>query len=226
MIVTHHIVIIKSNKQPEQKRFRQRNDVVLTDAEPDKGSNDQSIINKFNHYCKPCQRFYCSQTSYEAHVSAKHSSASVSLQSSIINDTYHSENQYCFACNKRISKDYFKLHTILLHSTHASSPPCTKSRVLKPQVNEPNQYCSVCQQKFDSKSMYHDHLQDVHNMALQCLATKDPRVLPNPHNQYNYCRVCKKTMASKVAYRLHCKYSHFMTLGNLCKWRYKTKLAR
>lgn len=227
LIGTHHMVIVKSNKQ----RFPQHNDVVLTDAEPSKGSHAQSIINKFNHYCKPCQRFYCSQTSYEAHVFAKHSSPSTSLQSSNTTqptaDTYHSAHQYCFVCNKRISKDYFKLHTTLLHSTHAASPYTKKSSVLQPQVNEPNHYCSVCQQKFDSKSMYDNHLQDVHSMALQFLAPKDPRVLPNPRNRCNYCRVCKKTMASRVAYRLHCKYSHFMTLEKLGGgWRPKTKSAR
>ncbi|KAL0141260.1 C2H2-type zinc finger transcription factor [Mucor lusitanicus] len=229
--LTHHMVIIKSSSRQQSHHHQQH--VRLKDA--------QQSINKFSHYCRPCQVFYCSQSSYDAHVLVAHNSTSspslqrnttiAQQQQRATADTAQQhaaeENRYCFICNKTISKDYFRLHTTLLHTTRE---PFTKksSVVLQPNVNDPDHYCLVCQQKFDSKSIYHGHLRDVHDMALQCLVTKDPAILPNPHNRCNYCRVCKKTMASRAVYRLHCKYSHFMVLEPVQvvgKSRCKSKFA-
>ncbi|KAL9545556.1 hypothetical protein MBANPS3_007091 [Mucor bainieri] len=217
---THHMIITPSSKQPEQMHARQQDDKLI---------NALSSISKFNHYCKPCQRFYCFQSSYDMHVLVAHSAPSA-LQSSTTTQlaagtAHQPANRYCLMCNKTISKDYFKLHTTLLHATHE---PITKKKsiLLQPNVNDPNHYCSMCQQKFDSKSKYHDHLQDAHNMALRCLVPKDPGFLPNPQNPHNYCRVCKKTMVSRAIYRSHCKYSHFMVLKPPSKSKFKSRFAR
>ncbi|KAK4519051.1 Microtubule bundling protein [Mucor velutinosus] len=148
-----------------------------------------------NHYCKACEKFYCTQAQKEAKPD--------------INDP----SFYCSSCEKTLScKAAFKKHLFLIHYVHQ---PTTEKSESQPDINDHNNCGCVCQRYYFSNGRNRKHLRKVHQKLLEPSKYRENHIpaLPNPNDLNFYGSVCKKTTTRQpIIYRRHYKNTNRMAL--------------